>query len=144
MENQDTINLLKECDSGTKMGVVSIDDVLDIVKDETLKKLLIESKDHHSKLGNDLHSLLIEYGSEEKDPNPMAKGMSWLKTNVKLTFDSSDNTVADLITEGCNMGVKSLNKYLNQYEKADEKVKDITRRLIDLETKLAMDMRAYL
>ena len=74
----------------------------------------------------------------------MAKGMSWLKTNVKLTFDSSDNTVADLITEGCNMGVKSLNKYLNQYEKADEKVKDITRRLIDLETKLAMDMRAYL
>ena len=43
MENQDTINLLKECDSGTKMGVVSIDDVLDVVKDETLKKLLIES-----------------------------------------------------------------------------------------------------
>ena len=114
MINEDTIHLLKECDAGTKMGVVSIDDVLDIVKDETLKKLLTESKDHHSKLGNDLHSLLNEYGSEEKDPNPIAKGMSWFKTNMKITMNNSDSTIADLITDGCDMGVKSLHKYMNQ------------------------------
>ena len=118
MENQDTIKLLKECDAGTKMGVTSIDDVLDMVKDERLRKLLIESKDHHSKLGNDLHSLLMEYNSEEKEPNPIAKGMSWFKTNMKLTMNNSDATIADLITDGCNMGVKSLNKYLNQYANA--------------------------
>ena len=144
MENQDTINLLKECDSGTKMGVVSIDDVLDVVKDETLKKLLIESKDHHSKLGNDLHSLLNEYGSEEKDPNPIAKGMSWMKTNVKLGMEAADSTIADLMTDGCNMGVKSLNRYLNEYKAASERCKDICKRLINLEEKLAVDIRSYL
>ena len=42
------------------------------------------------------------------------------------------------------MGVKSLNKYLNQYEAAEEKVKDITKRLINLEEKLAIDIRQYL
>lgn len=144
MENQDTINLLKECDSGTKMGVVSIDDVLDVVKDETLKKLLIESKDHHSKLGNDLHSLLIEYGSDEKDPNLMAKGMSWFKTNMKITMNNSDSTIADLITDGCDMGVKSLHKYLNQYKDADKKAKDICERLISIEEDLRKKLRAYL
>ncbi len=144
MENKDTINLLKECDSGTKMGVVSIDDVLDVVKDEKLKKLLIESKDHHSKLGNDLHSLLIEYGSDEKDPSMMAKGMSWLKTNMKITMDASDSTIADLITDGCNMGVKSLHKYLNQYKDADKKAKDICERLISIEEDLCQKLRAYL
>lgn len=144
MENKDTINLLKECDSGTKMGVTSIDDVLDIVQDEKLRKLLTESKDHHSKLGNDLHSLLIEYGCEEKDPSLMAKGMSWLKTNMKITMDDSDSTIADLITDGCDMGVKSLHKYLNQYKDADKKAKDICERLISIEEDLRKKLRAYL
>ena len=144
MENQDTIKLLKECDAGTKMGVTSIDDVLDMVKDERLRKLLIESKDHHSKLGNDLHSLLMEYNSEEKEPNPIAKGMSWFKTNMKLTMNNSDATIADLITDGCNMGVKSLNKYLNQYANAGKSAKDICQRLIDIEEDLCEKLRVYL
>ena len=144
MENQDTIKLLKECDAGTKMGVTSIDDVLEMVKDERLRKLLIESKDHHSKLGNDLHSLLMEYNSEEKEPNPIAKGMSWFKTNMKLTMNNSDATIADLITDGCNMGVKSLNKYLNQYANADKSAKDICQRLINIEEDLCEKLRVYL
>mgnify|MGYP000030150092 CR=1 FL=1 len=74
----------------------------------------------------------------------MAKGMSWMKTNVKLVMNESDKTIADLMTDGCNMGVKSLNQYLNQYEAADEKTKDIAKRLIHLEEKLALDIRRYL
>lgn len=63
---------------------------------------------------------------------------------MKLVMDESDETIADLMTDGCNMGVKSLNKYLNQYKAADEKTKDITKRLIDLEEKLAVDIRQFL
>ena len=74
----------------------------------------------------------------------MAKGMSWVKTNVKLAMDMSDATVAELMTDGCNMGVKSLNRYLNQYEAADETAKDIAKRLIRLEEQLAVDMRRFL
>ena len=59
-------------------------------------------------------------------------------------MNESDPTVADLITDGCNMGVKSLNKYLNKYEAAEERVKDIAKRLINLEEKLAIDIRKYL
>jgi len=40
--------------------------------------------------------------------------------------------------------VKSLNKYLNQYKAADEKTKDIAKRLIHLEEQLAIDIRTYL
>ena len=74
----------------------------------------------------------------------MAKGMSWIKTNVKLGMSETDATVADLMTDGCNMGVKSLNRYLNQYEAADERSKDITKRLINLEEQLAVDIRQFL
>ena len=70
--------------------------------------------------------------------------MSWIKTNMRLVMDESDATIADLMTDGCNMGVKSLNRYLNQYGAADEKSKDITKRLINLEQQLTVDLRSYL
>lgn len=144
MENKDTINLLKECDAGAKMAVSSIDEVLEKVQDEKLEKLLSKCKTEHEKLGNKIHSLLVEYNSEQKEPSPIAKGMSWLKTNYKIGMDESDSTIADLITDGCDMGVKSLNRYLNQYPTANQTVKDICTDLIGLEELLGKEMRAYL
>jgi hypothetical protein len=144
MVEQDTIKLLRECDAGIKMGVASIDEVLDYVKSGELKQLLIKCKDEHDKLNEEVQELLLKYKDDGKDPNPIAKGMSWMKTNMKLGMHESDHTIADLITDGCNMGVKSLNRYLNQYKAADEVSKDITKRLINLEEKLAIDIRGFL
>lgn len=144
MIEKDTIKLLRECDAGIKLGVASIDDVLDYVHDGTFKSYLSDCKDEHNKLKDEIQVLLEKYHDDGKEPNPMAKSMSWIKTNVKLVMDESDETIADLITDGCNMGVKSLNKYLNQYKAADEKTKDITKRLINLEERLAIDIRGYL
>lgn len=144
MIEQDTVKLLRECDAGIKMGTTSIEDVLDYVHDDTFRKYLTDCKNEHTKLKEEIQTLLDKYNDEGKDPNPMAKGMSWIKTNVKLIMDESDKTIADLITDGCNMGVKSLNRYLNQYKAADEKSKDITKRLINLEEKLAIDIRSFL
>ena len=143
MEN-DTVNLLRECDAGIKMGIASIDDVLEHVKDQTLYDKLAKCKDEHEQLQRKVQQLLGEYKDEGKNPNPIAKGMSWMKTNMKLGMDHSDHTIADLMTDGCNMGVKSLNKYLNQYKAADEVSKDIAKRLINLEEKLTVDIRGYL
>ena len=144
MEKQDTIKLLKECDAGTKMAVSSIDEVLESVCDSKMKALLQESKAHHEKLENDICELLKEHCADEKEPNPIAKGMSWMKTNMKMAMDNSDATVADLITDGCNMGVKTLNKYLNQYKAADEKSKAVCGKLISIEEKLCKDLNEYL
>lgn len=144
MIEPDTIKLLRECDAGIKMGVSSIDDVLDYVHNDNFKQLLSTCKTEHEELKEEIQVLLDKYKDDGKEPNPMAKGMSWMKTNVKLTINESDRTIADLITDGCNMGVKSLNRYLNQYEAAEEKTKDITKRLINLEEKLAIDIRKYL
>ena len=70
--------------------------------------------------------------------------MSFIKTNFKMGMNESDTTVAELITDGCNMGIKSLNKYLNQYKMADEISKKVTEKLIRLEEDLHKDLRIYL
>lgn len=144
MIEQDTIKLLRECDSGVKMGISSIEDVLKYVHSDKMQGCLLECKSEHEKLNNEMQQILFKYKDEGKEPSPIAKGMSWLKTNMKLAMKESDHVVADLITDGCNMGVKSLNKYLNQYKAADEESKNIAKRLIRLEEGLARDMQGYL
>ena len=144
MIEPDTIKLLRECDAGIKMGVSAIDDVVDYVNDDTFKRYLVKCKNEHEMLKEEIQNLLDQYHDEGKNPNPMAKSMSWMKTCVKLVMKESDETIADLMTDGCNMGVKSLHKYLNQYTDANEKTKDITKRLINLEEKLAIDIRRFL
>ncbi len=144
MIEQDTIKLLRECDAGVKMGVSSIEDVIGYVKSDAFRKRLEDCKAEHDQLDTELQELLDKYQDDGKDPNPIAKSMSWMKTNIKLVVNESDHTIADLMTDGCNMGVKSLNRYLNEYEAADEVSKDICKRLINLEEKLAIDIRQFL
>lgn len=144
MVEQDTIKLLRECDAGIKMGVASIHDVYEHIKSGKLRDVLNASKDRHDELDKELQELLGKYHDDGKDPNPIAKGMSWMKTTMKLGMDDSDKTVADLMTDGCDMGVKSLNKYLHQYKAADEKSKDLCKRLIRLEEDLRTDLQEFL
>lgn len=144
MIEQDTIKLLRECDAGIKMGITSIYDVLGYIKNEELRQELTTYKNKHEKLKEEMMLLLDQYHDDGKEPNPMAKGMSWLKTNVKLVMDESDETIADLMVDGANMGVKSLTRYLHEYQAADEKSKDLAKRLIKLEEKMAEDMRKFL
>lgn len=144
MIEQDTIKLLRECDAGVKMGTASIGDVINSVEDSEFKKLLSECKAEHENLETEISTLLDDYEDEGKEPNAMAKGMARVKTNVMLSVKDTDETIADLMTDGCNMGVKSLNKYLNKYKAADEVSKDITKRLINLEEQLVVDIRKYL
>ena len=144
MIEKDTIRLLRECDAGIKMGVSAIDEVMDYASSEDLKKRLVQCRAKHEQLKREIWSLLDRYEDEGKEPNPVAKSMSWMKTGVKLAVNQSDATIADLITDGCNMGVKSLNRYLNQFKAASEEAKDITKRLIKQEEELCADMRGYL
>ena len=144
MVEPDTIKLLRECDAGVKMGAASIGDVLDGVHADELWHCLSACMSEHEKLEHEIEHLLDNYHDEGKEPDPMAKGMSWVKTNVTLAMDESDPAIANLITDGCNMGVKSLNRYLNQYKAADEQSKDIAKRLIHLEEQLVTDIRPFL
>lgn len=144
MIEQDTIKLLRECDAGVKMGVKSIDDVLKYTRSSDLQKILSDCKNEHDSIDREIQEELDKYQDEGKNPNPMAKGMSKMKTAMKIAVNESDRTVADLITDGCNMGVKSLSKYLNEYKAADERSKDIAKKLIAIEASLAVNIRGYL
>ncbi len=125
MINEDTIKLLKECDAGAKMGIDGIEGVIKKVEDKKLFSILEKYLKDHEKLEEKIQEELKKFKDEEKDPNPLAKAMSWMKINMKLIKGEHDKVISDLMTEGCNMGIKSICRYLNQYESAMESVKGL-------------------
>ena len=144
MATGDTIELLKECDSGIKMGINAIDEVLDRIENHNLEAILQKSKEKHIEIENEIRELLNTYGDSGKEPSAAAKSMSWIKTNMKMSLNESDETASDLITDGCNMGIKTLQKYLNEYERAEDKAKNLAKKIITTEESLLTDLRSYL
>ena len=47
MIEQDTIRLLRECDAGVKMGVSSIESVVERIKSDNFRRVLVESRHQH-------------------------------------------------------------------------------------------------
>ncbi len=144
MANSDTAKLLKECNAGIKMGISSLEEVMDSVADKHFRKILEKSLEDNKKLGGKTHRALSQIGDDGKEPHKMAKGMAWVKTNVMLAAEESDKTIADLLTDGCHMGIKSINRYINQYKDAEGFAVDIAKEIVKIEENLAQDIRVYL
>lgn len=140
----DTIKLLRECNAGIKMGEDAIKYVLPHARNTELKHTLQVCKNTHATLGDETHELLLRHGAGTKDPHPIARAMSGMKIRATMTAKESDSRIADLMTDGCDMGIKSLTKYLNRYKNADTEAKNIAHRLIASEEYLENKMRTFL
>lgn len=144
MTQKDSIKLLRECEAGCAMGISSIDEIMDKVRDDNYVQILQESKAHHDKLKTEIHNLLDQAGYDDKEPSMMAETMASMKTAFKMQMNESDHTAADLIVSGCQMGIRSLHKYKNKYANAGHTATDICNRLLDIEDELCHKSFSYL
>lgn len=143
-ENKDTKELLKYCDSGCKTATNSIEQVMEYAKSKELRKLLLEYDKKHTQLGDKCHVLLNRYHEEEEDPSFMVRTMSYVTTEMKMLISNEEKEIAKVMMDGCNMGIQSLGKYLNQFKKATGECRKIAEDLIDIEFSFMKDLRAYL
>ncbi len=141
--NSDTVKLLRECNAGIKMGESSIKKVLPHVGADSMRRTLEVCKNTHAELGDKTHGILLSLGEDTKPPHPVARFMSDMKVRMKL-MDGSDSTIADIMTDGCDMGIKSLNRYLNQYKGASKEAREIAKRLIASEEYMEAELRGFL
>ena len=144
MKEEHTIKLLKECDSGAKMGVDSFDFVLKYIKNEELRNIINETRLDHLDTLKKIKEQLNIYSSEGKDPNMIISEMSKIKMTIELSFNDSDSKIAKMMMDGCNMGIKALSEFKNKYNDADEKVLEICQRLISKEENLSKNLRRFL
>lgn len=142
--SKDTIELLKECDAGCKMAIDSMEQISRYVTDDQLKTIIQKYNNDHIKMEEDIHRMLNNHGAEGQEPNPMAKASSWIQSEVKMMIKGDSKQAASLLTDGCNMGVKSLCEYKNSYKAADERSVAMCEKLCDIETRMAKNLQGFL
>jgi hypothetical protein len=69
--------------------------------------------------------------------------MSEMKIAAKM-IAPTESTIADVMTDGCDMGIKSLSRYINKYKNADMDSREIANKLILIEDTLERGLRIYL
>lgn len=142
--NEDGINLLKECNSGCKSATNSMKQVLPYITNEKRKSIINGYNDRHIKIGDECHQMLNEYHEEEKDPPVMAKAFSWISTEMKLMINDDTHKIADLMIDGCNMGIKSVSEYINKYNNASKESMDLAKNLVKVEQEFMNELLGYL
>jgi len=141
---KDSVELLKECDAGLEMAISSLEQVKPEAKAENFTNMLEKYYNNHIKIQKDIDQKLVEYHSDGKKANPLAETMSSMKTNFKLMTNRTDQEIADLMMDGCNMGIKSVSKYMNQYANANQDIIQLANDIIVLEQNFSNELRQYL
>ena len=137
--DEQTKKLLKECSSGCKMAINSLNQVRDFVKDEKLHQLLDQYDKKHKELEEEIGSALEKSGEKEMDPNPAAAMFSRLTTDVKLMLHDDSSQIAKLLME-----IQSIGKFLNEYKEASFESRSLAKKLVHMDEQLMKELKPFL
>lgn len=142
--DDETRELLKECSSGCKMAINSINQLREFVTDEKLKDIMDRYDKKHKQLEEDTAKLLQKYSSQEQEPGMMASMFSRFMTDLKLLVNKDDHQVAKLAMDGCNMGIQSLSEFINKYENASSESISIAKKIVKTEEQFMQELKEFL
>ncbi len=141
--NEHTRKLLQECNSGEKMAINSMNQVLEYVEGEKLRQLINKYKRKHENLERECEKLLAQCGEEGKEPGIMAAAFSNISTTMKLALNERDSKIAEIMLDGCNMGIKSVCKYQNQFTDVSKESKSHAETLVRTEEEFMKELKGY-
>ena len=114
------------------------------MRNPALRKVLEESRDDHKRLLNENSNILKGYHQNDRDIGAMTKLMAHMSADMKLDINDSDRVIANIITKGCDTGIRNLRKYVNEYAASDLAAVDTARKLVTVEENLKDNIAMYL
>lgn len=139
-----TKRLLEECHSGSKMAINSMEQIIEYIENEALKKLIMDYKVRHEKIEGKSSEMLEQYGGEEKEPGAIATAFAWVNTEMKLMIKNDSSQIAKIMMNGCNMGIQSISKYQNEYKAASNDSMNLAKDLVKIEEDFMKDLKGFL
>ena len=128
------------------MGYEAVQNLLGKVSDRHLKHdmtLHMDGYKHFSRLAKDK---LNEAQQTPKKESAMARVPARVGMAMSTMFDASPSHVAELMINGSNMGILSMQKNLNRLRESGgaEEAQDVCRKVIDFEQDNIKRMNQYL
>ena len=115
-----TYEILKECNSGCRMAVNSIEQLTAYLKNQELQELFSKYKEDYEKMERESIRLSEGKLQEEKFSEKAAETFAWISAEVKMMFNDDTSKIAEMMIDGANMGIKSITEKLNRYSEAEK------------------------
>ena len=120
-----TYEILKECNSGCRMALNSIEQLAVYLKSQELQDLFCKYKEDYEKMEKESIRLSEGKLQEEKLSEKAAETFAWM-------------------IDGANMGIKSITEKLNRYPEAEKESISLAKKFEKTCEKLIQDMKKYL
>ena len=143
LEKSAEASLLCDVYRNAKMGADAIINLLHRVTDKELKSELSVELSRYEDFAAEAKSALKELDESPEEEGMISRLMAKIGITMNTVIDKTSSHIAQMIIEGCVMGITDLQKRLNDgrdYKKAEA----LARRLIAFEEDTAERMRAYL
>ena len=140
----DDLQILKEVNKNSKMGMDSLTTVIKKVNDNEFKNLLNTQHDEYQNIFDRTQELLIQNNEGIEDTPPMQKAMSWMGIQMNTLTDTSDSKLSELLIQGNDMGIVKGTKLLNNYSFMNNEIKNILSDFVRLQEKNIDDLKKYL
>ncbi len=142
--NEDTIQLLKEIDSGCFMAINSLHQMEEYDMSKEQHDVLTRYVGRHDDIQKEASLLLHRNNETDKQPGMMASAMSWLTTEMKMMMHNEASQIAKIMMNGCNMGIQTIKENITKYKTASEEAVKLAQKLIKVEEEMWKDSLSFI
>lgn len=138
------IEILKEINKDSKMGMDSITMINEKVQDEKFKKLLNKQHNEYQNIFDRTQELLVQENEDMKDVPSMQKAMVWTGIQMNTMNDKSNSKLSELLIQGNDMGVIKGTKLLNESSFTTPEIENLLSDFVRLQEKNIDDLKKFL
>lgn len=138
------MRLLRKTDEGTKYATETISIALDYATGSGMRQLLNKYNKEHEALKGELIETIHERGASESDHPTFSAKMAKMHMKMSLGISSSEHRIAEIMINGCHMGIKTLWKEKNRAKGSGKNSVELADRLIGIEERMKDELLPYL
>ena len=138
-----TKELYEEIYRGCKMGAESLVNLLPKVTDDGLKNEITAQLDRYEEYASKAREALFDLDASPKEENVFTKMSAKMGVMMNTMLDATSSHIAQMIIEGCSMGITELLKVVHAYGIKDE-AEQLARDVISFEESCSENMKKYL
>lgn len=138
------VELLNFIYQNAEMGVITIKQLLDIVKDEDFCRHLKSQLEEYEQIHSKARDLLEKHGFDEKGIGTFEKLRTYLMINMQTLTDKTPSHIAEMMIIGSNMGIIDAVKNINHYADAESDLISLMKKLLQVEENNVQQLKKFL
>ncbi len=141
---KENIELLNYIYQNCKMGILSLEQIMELTDDPSFTKTLKKQLSLYDKISDKVIKEINNKGCVEKDISTFTKIKTYFMINVQAISDKSTSHLAEMLIIGSTMGVIDTVKNLRKYEDSCEAHLNLLNELHQIEEKNIFVLKQYL